>query len=366
MSTYVADPRSAADARDGEHELDHETLLVRRGERSGVYTIVAVHSTVLGPSLGGCRMWHYHTLQEGIDDALRLSRAMTLKAAVAGLPLGGGKGVICLPQVSPPVGELRHDILRDFAETVNMLGGRYTTAEDVGTTSRDMEVLAGFSEHVVGRPTTLGGSGDPGEFTAAGVEAAIRACAASLFGSRELAGHSVAVVGLGSVGERLARGLARAGATLVLSDIDPRKVSLAGELGASWLEPEQALHAEVEILSPCALGGVIDDELVGELRCRAICGAANNQLSDESIAERLAARGILFAPDFVVNAGGLINVSMELGSYDRAEAARRAADIEAVVGRVLAHARDTGITPLDAATELAERWLAAASAARRA
>jgi leucine dehydrogenase len=351
MSTHDPDP-------------DHELLLVRRGERSGIYTIVAVHSTVLGPSLGGCRIWHYPTLQDGIDDALRLSAAMTLKAAVAGLPLGGGKGVICLPPGLEPTWAVRHEMLRDFADSVNLLGGRYITAEDVGTTSRDMEVLAGFCHHVVGRPTELGGSGDPGAFTAAGVEAAMRACAERLFGSPELAGHSVAIVGLGSVGENLARGLAGAGATLVLSDIDRRKVALAAELGATWCEPEAALRADAEILAPCALGGVIDEDLVGRLRCRAICGSANNQLAHEGVADLLATRGILYAPDFVVNAGGLINVSMELGGYDRGQALRRAADIQAVIARILAHAQASGTTPLAAATELARAWLHAAAEAR--
>jgi leucine dehydrogenase len=350
MSTHEPDP-------------DHEVLLVRRGERSGIYTIVAVHSTVLGPSLGGCRIWHYPRLQDGIDDALRLSAAMTLKAAVAGLPLGGGKGVICLPPGLEPTWAVRHEMLRDFAETVNLLGGRYITAEDVGTTSRDMEVLAGFCDHVVGRPAELGGSGDPGEFTAVGVQAAMRACAEQLFGSPDLAGHSVAIVGLGSVGESLARNLARAGATLVLSDIDPRKVTLAGELGATWCEPAAALRADAEILAPCALGGAIDDDLVSRLRCRAICGSANNQLVHEGIADLLAARGILYAPDFVVNAGGLINVSLELGGYDRDQALRRAADIEAVIARILGHARQSGTTPLVAATELARGWLDAAARA---
>ena len=358
---------STGAGRDGAgRELDHELLLVRRGERSGMDTIVAVHSTVLGPALGGCRIWRYPTLQAGIDDALRLSQAMTLKAAAAGLPLGGGKGVICLPPGLEPTWGVRHEMLRDFAETVNMLGGRYITAEDVGTTSRDMEVLAGFCHHVVGRPAERGGAGDPGEYTAAGVEAAMRACAAHLFGSPDLTAHSVAVIGLGSVGEQLARRLARVNATLVLSDINPRKAALARELGAQWLDPEEALRADVEILAPCALGGVIDDALADRLRCRAICGAANNQLAHDTVAGRLAARGILYAPDFIVNAGGLINVSMELSGYDRGVAIRRAADIQAVLARVLAHAEADGKTPLAAATDLAHRWLDAAAAARAA
>ncbi len=345
-------------------ESGHELLLVRRGERSGIYTIVAVHSTALGPALGGCRIWRYPQLQDAIDDALRLSSAMTLKAAAAGLDLGGGKAVICLPAGPEPSRRARQDMLHDFAATVNLLGGRYITAEDVGSSSGDMSALGRFTRHVVGRPEADGGSGDPGEFTAAGVQAAMRACASELFGSPDLAGRRVAVVGVGSVGAALARGLARAGAVLVLSDIDPHKADLARELGAGWREPEQALREKVDVLAPCALGGVIDEALVGQLRCRAICGSANNQLAGDELAERLAARRILYAPDFIVNAGGLINVSLELTGYDRSVAERRAAELELVVGRVLGHAREEGCTPLAAAGELARRRLRAAEARR--
>jgi leucine dehydrogenase len=361
MSTYVADPGGPAAVLGGGEGLDHEQLLVRRGDRTGLYTVVAVHSTALGPALGGCRMWRYATLQGAVDDALRLSRAMTLKAAAARLPLGGGKGVLWLPPGLEPSPALRHEMLRDFADTVNELDGRYITAEDVGTTSRDMAVLAGFCRYVVGRPTDTGGAGDPGDFTAAGVQAAMRACLAHLYGSPELEGHTVSVVGLGSVGAHLARRLARAGAALVVSDIDPRKVSLARELGAEWAEPDDALLAEVDVLAPCALGGVFDDERVPELRCRVVCGAANNQLVHDDVADRLAAREILYAPDFIVNVGGLINVSLELGRYDSAQALRRVAEIEPTLARVLAHAQQTGVTPLAAATELAQRWLGAAA-----
>jgi leucine dehydrogenase len=361
--THVADPGGATAALGGLAAAEHEQLLVRRGARTGLYTVVAIHSTVLGPALGGCRIWHYPTLPDAIEDALRLSRAMTLKAACAGLALGGGKGVIWLPEGLQPSSALRHEMLRDFADTVNALGGRYITAEDVGTTSRDMAILSRFCAHVVGRPTEGGGSGDPGDHTAAGVEAAMRACGAHRFGTPDLRGRSVAIVGLGSVGAGLARRLARAGATLSVSDIDPRKVALTRELGAHWLEPQEALTAEVDILAPCALGGMLDDQRVEGLRCRVVCGAANNQLAHDGVADRLAARGILYAPDFIVNAGGLINVSLELTGYDRDLAIRRSAEIEAVLTRVLDHAHDAGVTPLRAAAELAQRWLSAAAAA---
>jgi leucine dehydrogenase len=338
---------------------EHELLLVRRGPRTGAHTIIAVHSTVLGPALGGCRLWRYESLQDAVDDALRLSAAMTLKAAAAHLPLGGGKSVIRPPAGFDVAGPERRALLHDFAETVNMLAGRYITAEDVGTTAEDMAVLSTRTSHVVGVPTKFGGSGDPGSFTATGVAAAMRACCAHVFGDSDLRGRSVALVGVGHVGEPLARLLAKDGAELTLADVDPAKRTLADELRCGWLEPQQALRADVDILAPCALGGVIDAALSLELHARVICGSANNQLADESLADVLHERGVLYAPDFIVNSGGLINVSLELSSYDRAVADRRVEEIEDVLGRILDHSDRAGITPLAAAHDLAERLLLA-------
>ncbi len=335
----------------------HEQLLVSRGSRTGAHTIIAVHSTTLGPALGGCRIWRYGRLEDAIDDALRLSAAMTLKAAVAGLPLGGGKAVIRLPEDFDP--GRREELLRDLADAINLLDGRYITAEDVGSTSGDMALLAEFTDHVVGRPAAGGGSGDPGEFTAAGVLAAIRACCREVYGTGALAGRSVAIIGLGSVGRGLARRLAALGARLELCDIEPAKRAVADELGATWLaDPARAHAAAVDVLAPCALGGLLDSGRSEELRCRIVCGAANNQLDDDDLAARLAERGILYAPDFIVNAGGLINVALELTGYDVGLATRRADDIEAVLDRVLATAREAGVTPLSAAKALAARRLA--------
>jgi leucine dehydrogenase len=344
---------------------DHEELVIRRGRRTGVYTIVAVHSTTLGPALGGCRLWHYPGPTEAARDALRLSRAMTLKAAAAGLELGGGKGVICLPPGTPPPrGTWRQDVLRDFADTVDALDGSYITAEDVGTCAQDMVTVAERTRFVTGLPVLRGGSGDPSAFTALGVEAAIRACCAERFGTRELAGRTVAIVGCGRVGEKLARRLGAAGARLLLADVDPAKRGLAARLpNASWVAPADAVLAEVDVLAPCALGGVIDERTVDALRCQIVCGAANNQLAHDGLAERLAARGVLYAPDFIANAGGLMNVSMELepGGYDAGRARGRAGAIEQAMAGVLTRGRERGTTPLAAAIELARRRLAAAS-----
>lgn len=332
---------------------------MRRGRRSGLYTIIAIHSTVRGPSLGGCRMWSYDDSRSALRDALRLSRAMTYKAAVADLPLGGGKGVIMAPVAFS--GDRRHDVLLDFADAVQSLGGSYITAEDVGTSSRDMNVIARGTKYVAGLPRSRGGSGDPSPFTALGVESAIRACCERVFGSDSLKGRSICVIGLGHVGSRVAKRCARGGATLVLADVDDGKRSLAQQLGARWLTPARALEAEVDVLAPCALGGLFDDDAVPRLRTPIIAGAANNQLADDRIADLLAARSVLWAPDFVVNAGGLINISVELERYDAAAARRRVRGIADTLRQIFADAEGSAATPLTAAMELARRRLAAAS-----
>jgi leucine dehydrogenase len=352
--------RAAADRADRLDGGGHELLLVRRGRRTGAHTIVAVHSTVLGPSLGGCRLWRYPDLQTAIDDALRLSRAMTLKAAAAQLALGGGKAVVFPPADLDLTGRSRHALLHDFADTVNLLGGLYITAEDVGTTAADMAVLSGYCPYVVGAPAGRGGSGDPGDFTAAGVQAAIRACCGRRFGTPEPSGRRIALVGLGHVGEPLARRLTAAGAELILSDIDPAKRTLAAELGAAWAEPAHALRADVDVLAPCAMGGVVDERVAAEMRAAIVCGSANNQLAAPVLADVLDARGILYAPDFIVNSGGLINVALELTGYDRELAAGRAAAIETVLDGILDRAERASITPLAAALEVANERIAAA------
>jgi leucine dehydrogenase len=340
--------------------LDHEELLVRRGTRSGLYTVIAVHSTVRGPSLGGCRMWGYGDSREAIRDALRLSHAMTFKSAVAGLPLGGGKGVIMLPAGAPPLAPARRrDALLDFGDSVAQLGGRYVTAEDVGTSDADMTVIAERTEHVAGLALERGGSGDPSPWTALGVETAIRVAAERVWGSDDLAGRSVAVVGLGHVGGTLARALAAGGARLVVADVAPAKRALADELGATWADPADALRADVDIVAPCALGGVLDHDSVPDLRCRAVAGAANNQLASDEIAEQLRARGILWAPDFVANAGGIINIAVELepDGYDADRAAARVREIGDTLRTVFDLADAEGITPLAAAQRLARARL---------
>lgn len=338
--------------------LEHEELVIRRGRRSGAYTIVAVHSTVRGPALGGCRMWRYASSADGARDALRLSRAMTWKAAVADLPLGGGKGVICADPGGPPSGRRRRDMLLDFADTVNALEGRYVTAEDVGTSSSDMAVIARQTRHVTGLSRSKGGSGDPSPLTALGVESAIAACCKRRFGTSELKGRTVAVVGVGRVGSRLAKRLSRAGARLLIADIDTSKRALAEALPRTrWTDPSTALQAEVDVLAPCALGGAVDEVTVGRLRCQVLCGSANNQLAHDGLAEDLTAQGILYGPDFVANAGGLINIAVELEGYDPARARRRVRRIGDTMTEVLGTAETDGVTPVQAAYALARARL---------
>jgi leucine dehydrogenase len=288
-----------------------------------------------------------------VRDVLRLSRAMTYKAAVADLPLGGGKGVIMAPTDAPLSPRRRHAALLDFGDLVDSVQGRYITAEDVGTSSRDMAVIAQQTGHVAGLARSRGGSGDPSPFTALGVEAAIRATCRRAFSDASLRDRSICVLGLGHVGSRVAKRCARAGAQLIVADVDPRKQALASELGASWSSPTEASQADVDVLVPCALGGLFDDEAVARLRCRAIAGAANNQLADDRIAGLLQDRGILWAPDFVANAGGIINIAEEAGGYDPAAARRRVRGIGDTLGMIFQRSDETGETPLAAAMELA-------------
>jgi leucine dehydrogenase len=332
---------------------EFEDVVVHRGSRSGAVMVVAVHSTRLGPALGGARMWHYETPGDGVADAMRLARAMTFKAAAASLDLGGGKGVICAPPGGPPEGEDRRALLLDFADVVESLEGRYVTAEDVGTSAVDMAVIADGTTHVVGLSTDLGGFGDPSPLTARGVAGGIGACLAERFGSADPAGRRVCIVGTGSVGMRLGALLAERGAELTMSDIDPSRRPLAAKLGATWADPDDALLTPCDVLAPCALGGAIDSAVADALRCEIVCGAANNVLSESAVADELAQRGILFAPDFIANAGGLINVYAELRSLPRSDVDVLVDGIGAVLSEVFSTARAAGTTPLAAARELA-------------
>ena len=334
----------------------HEEVVTVRGGRSGASMIIAVHSTALGPALGGLRIWNYERPDEARRDALRLSQGMTLKAAAAGLDLGGGKGVICAPRGGFTEVRRRQALL-DFGDLVESLGGRYITAEDVGVTPGDITVVAERTAHVTGLPSDGGGSGDPSPVTAVGVEAAMLACAHERWGERELTGAVVSIIGLGHVGARLARLLHDRGCELLVADVDPRKRPAAEALGARWVEPQLAIRAGADVLAPCALGGTITAESVSKLHCDVVCGAANNQLAHDGLAHELAERDILYGPDFIANAGGLMNVYREIRGYDEETALRSAHGIRETMGVVLDRAREGAITPLDAARALAAERL---------
>jgi valine dehydrogenase (NAD+) len=322
---------------------DHERVVIHHDADSGLRAVVAVHSTRLGPGLGGLRVRPYADLSAALHDVLRLSAAMTLKAAAAGLDLGGGKAVI--------VDDGNHDArgarLDRFADLVESLDGRYITAEDVGTTTADLDRVAERTRHAVGRSPANGGGGDPSPSTARTVLGSIEHAVRVRLGRGHLEGVRTGVLGLGKVGADLARQLAQRGADLVLADVDgDRSGRLATELGARVAGPDELLHAELDVLAPCAVGGVVDGALAGRLRTAVVAGAANNILTEDGVADRLHARDILYVPDFLANCGGLIHCSDELSGFDPARVELRLAAATERVGDVLDEAAATGSTPL--------------------
>ena len=320
---------------------------------------MAVHSTARGPAMGGCRLWEYETPELAVRDALRLSEGMSYKNAVAGLSCGGGKGVLARPAGATPSARERNAALRDFGDLVASLNGDYLTAEDVGMTERDMAIIAERTPHVTGRSRRAGGSGDPSPATALGVFTAIARCCARVFGTNDLRGRSITVIGLGHVGLPLAQLLAHAGATLTVTDIDPARRAAAERLGARWTTPGRALTTKADVLAPCALGGSLTVAAASTIRARVIAGAANNQLDEPAAAAALQAAGILWAPDFVVNAGGVINIGAELdGPYDPDIARQRVLAIGDTLDAILDDAERRNVTPYAAAMDRARALIA--------
>ena len=341
--------------------LSHEQVVVQRGTRTGLPIIIAVHSTALGAAAGGVRLSAYDDWRDGLEDALRLSEAMTLKSALAGLSYGGGKTVIPLPRGFVLDAAARRDVMLDLGDAINALDGRYIAAEDVGTTAQDMAVARERTPYAYCLPEDQGGIGEPSEPTAVGVLTAIHATCQRLFGSASTSGKHFTVIGLGQVGGRLVRRLAAEGATLTVTDVDASKRALAHEVGARWVEPHEALSTECDVLVPCAMGGALTPASVETLHCQAVCGAANNQLSDTSVADLLHKRGILWAPDFVVNAGGVVfGALVESGAASEDEAWVRVRHIGETLAEVFAVADSGGVTPFAAADRLARERVAAA------
>jgi leucine dehydrogenase len=336
---------------------EHEQVIFFYDRGSGLKAIVALHDTTLGPAVGGCRMWPYATEDDAITDVLRLSKGMTFKAAMADLPYGGGKTVI----IGDPRTDKSEALFRALGRAIDSLGGRYYTGEDVGTGPTDMDWAGEETFCVLGR-TRGGGSGDPSPVTARGVWFVMRAAIRHKLHRSDLTGVRVAIQGLGHVGYILARLLSQDGARLIVADIDQTRVERAAdELGAKVVGTDAILSAECEVLAPCALGGVFNDHTIPRLRCQIVAGAANNQLLEERHGAALHARGILYAPDYVINAGGLINITQELqpGGYDRGRALARVEAIGATLAEVFERAARDGLPTHEVADRVARERIAA-------
>ncbi len=343
--------------------LGYGELHFGRDERSGLRAIVALHSTRLGPAIGGSRLRAYATEAEAIEDVTRLAQAMTYKAALAHLPHGGGKAVLISP---PGLGTpsfdaaARNEMFRAFGRFVDGLGGRYVTTEDSGTGASDMDVIRGATRHVLGASADQGGSGDPSPLTALGVRRGIEAIAHDVLGKSDLKGLHVAVQGVGHVGTHLARELHQAGARLTISDVDAaRRQAIATELGAAVVDPDAILEVECDVLAPCALGGALTEALVGKLKTRVVAGAANNQLRTPAAGRALHDKGIFYAPDYAINAGGLINVAEEFAGYDKDRARKKTLAIYDTLHTIFERSRRENTPPELIADRMAEEIIAA-------
>jgi leucine dehydrogenase len=337
-------------------EAEHERVVLWTDESCNYRGIIAIHNTALGPAVGGTRFWHYANDEAASRDALRLSKGMSYKNALAGLPFGGGKSVIIGDNKTSD----RERIFRAHGRFVESLGGRYITAEDIGTRPSDMEYVALETKHVAGLP---GRSGDPSPVTARGVFRALQACAQHRWGSLDLTGRVVAIQGCGSTGYNLAKELHEAGANLIASDIDPDRVKrLVNEFNAREVSIEDIFAAPADIFSPCAMGGILNDESIPQIQAEIIVGSANNQLLEPRHGDVLDARGTLYAPDYVANAGGMINGCRELLGWDTADAMLKVQELYDTMLELLGKSRDEGIPPFRKADQLAEQRLTAARA----
>jgi len=330
----------------------HEQVLYGYDKVSDLRAIIAIHSTALGPALGGTRFFPYENEHEALEDVLRLSWGMTYKAAAAGLDLGGGKAVI----IGDPRTDKSERLLRAYGRIVDSLRGRYITAEDVGTTTRDLDIVRRETRWALGNSVAEGGAGDPSPMTARGLFAAAKAVAEFLWGDPDLAGRRFAVQGVGKVGSALVQLLVEARAEVIISDAYDSAIQTAVDTyGVKSVDVGEIHTVDVDFYSPCALGAGLNEKTIPALNCQAIVGSANNQLATDEDAERIAERGIVYAPDFVVNAGGLINVYDELQGYSKMRAMHRVDSIFDATSRILEMSRDEGINPNRAAMKVAEQ-----------
>jgi len=342
----------------GMQEMEHEQVVFCHDKHTGLKAIIGIHNTVLGPALGGTRMWLYERDESALEDVLRLSRGMTFKAAIAGLNLGGGKAVI--------IGDSRkmksEALLRRFGKFVDSLGGKYITAEDVGMGTSDMEFIGMQTRHVTGLPEYLGGSGDPSPVTAYGVYMGMKASAKFRWGSESLNGKQIVVQGAGNVGRYLIGNLINEGAKVKVADIFEDRIQevLAVHPNVEVIDPGSIFDNQMDIFAPCALGGVLNDDTIARLQCEIIAGGANNQLKDEKRhGAYLRDRGITYAPDFLINSGGLINVYGELQGYGKEVAMTKAEYIYRVTLEILRESDDTGTFSGDVAIAFANRRIEA-------
>ena len=336
--------------------LGHEQVVFFHHRDSGLRCVIAIHSTVLGPAFGGLRMWPYASEADAVRDTLRHSREMTFKSALAGLNLGGAKAVV----IGNPESDKNEALFRALGRFIHSLGGRYITTEDVGTNADDMEWIRHETPHVVGVPQESGGSGDPSRFTALGTLHGIRACLEFKYGHSDLQRVSFAVQGAGQVGYHLVKALRAAGAKVFVTDINEDRVEhVVDECGAEAVPMAQIYDVEANVFSPCALSAIINEDTLPRLRCDIVAGGANNQLESEDLGTELDRRGILYAPDYAINAGGLMNSALELEGYSEAQANRSVARIHGIITRILQLAARESIPTWQAAHRLAEERLAA-------
>ncbi|TCS92410.1 Leu/Phe/Val dehydrogenase [Hazenella coriacea] len=336
-------------------KYDYEQLVFCQDQNSGLKAIIAIHDTTLGPALGGTRMWTYDSEEDAIEDALRLARGMTYKNAAAGLNLGGGKTVI----IGDPRKDKSEELFRAFGRYIQGLNGRYITAEDVGTTVEDMDLIHQETNYVTGISPAFGSGGNPSPVTAYGVYKGMKATAKVAFGDDSLKGRVVAVQGVGNVAYHLCKYLHEEGARLIVTDINQTNVDRAvQEFGAEFVQPEKIYDVECDIFSPCALGAIVNDQTLERFKCKVISGSANNQLKEERHGVHLEELGIVYAPDYVINAGGVINVADELQGYNQERALKKVDGIYDNILRVFEIAKRDGIPSYQAADRMAEERIA--------
>ena len=343
------------------HADDYEQIIFCNDNRTGLKAIIALHSSALGPATGGCRMWNYRNEEEALTDVLRLAKGMTYKASISGLPLGGGKAII--------IGDSNKktpELLRRFGDFVESLKGNYITAKDVGIDSKDLKVIKTRTHHILGIAGEENSSGDPSPVTAWGVYNGMKACAEKAFGSKSLKGLAVSLQGLGAVNYNLAKHLSSEGATLIGCDINKENVERAQkEFGLEAVAPESIYSVKADIFSPGALGAILNSQTIPHLKVKIVAGAANNQLASEKDGESLLARGILYAPDFAINAGGLMNIYHEREGYNRERAWAHVAKIYDTIQAILAGSEQEKIPTNIMANRIAENRVKEAENARR-